>query len=377
MASTLDRSLEDTIGYTIGADAVLVTASDAQTTDSSDSSSSATTTVTGFNTLPVADLLTVEGVDQAARVGRYPAQIKLSTQYASGTLLAVDRAAMAAVTKFRSDYASLPAADLFNLLATNRAGILINSQAAAQYKLKVGQTIDYQVQALNQWYPIKAPILGLVDYFPTLDPRTKFFIIANIDPVFEAIGTELPSDYWMSLKPGADQAKVEAAVAEKGYPVIQWLNPQDALQEALSGAARRGVLGFLSVGFIASIVLTLVSSIIQNAASFKAQAVHLGSLQAMGLSNFAVSLYLFVSQGLAVSSGILGGTVIGAATTLLFLPLLDFSGGLPPYLVRVAWGDIITVYALFAGVLFAVTLFTTFLLGRQHLFTVVKLGDSA
>ena len=56
-------------------------------------------------------------------------------------------------------------------------------------------------------------------------------------------------------------------------------------------------------------------------------------------------------QGIAAASGILSGTSIGLATTLLFLPLLDFSGGLPPYLVRVAWGDITLVYSVFAGVL--------------------------
>ena len=31
-----------------------------------------TVTVTGFNTLPADDLLTIEGVEQVSRVGRYP-----------------------------------------------------------------------------------------------------------------------------------------------------------------------------------------------------------------------------------------------------------------------------------------------------------------
>jgi putative ABC transport system permease protein len=75
-------------------------------------------------------------------------------------------------------------------------------------------------------------------------------------------------------------------------------------------------------------------------------------------------------------SGILSGTSIGLATTLLFLPLLDFSGGLPPYLVRVAWTDILLVYAIFAGVMLLVTICITVLLGRESLATVVKIGDA-
>ena len=58
------------------------------------------------------------------------------------------------------------------------------------------------------------------------------------------------------------------------------------------------------------------------------------------------------------------------------LPLLDFSGGLPPYLVRVAWSNIFLVYAAFAGILFAVTFGTTAFLGRERLSTIVKLGDA-
>jgi putative ABC transport system permease protein len=64
------------------------------------------------------------------------------------------------------------------------------------------------------------------------------------------------------------------------------------------------------------------------------------------------------------------------ATTLLFLPLLDFSDGLPPYLVRVAWADITLVYAIFAAILFFVTLLTTLLMSRERLTTIVKLGDA-
>ncbi len=376
MASTLDRSLEDSINYQIGADAVLITAADAQTQDSS-SGDQPTQTVTGFNTLPITDLLDVPGVSQASRVGRYPARLVLTGQRVDGVALGIDRASMAAIARFRNDYSAIPLADLFNKLAGNRTGIILSAKTATQYKLRIGQEVTYQVQALNQWYDSKVPIVGVVNYFPTLDPNEKFFLITNIEPIWEAVGTELPHDIWLSLAPGADPAKVQEAVREKGYPIVEWLDPQQALHVAMTAPARRGVLGFLSVGFVASIVLTLVGSIIQNAASFRAQAVHLGSLRAMGLGSLSVGAYLILSQGMAVTSGILGGTGIGAATTLLYLPLLDFSGGLPPYLVRVAWSDIFLVYGLFAGVLFAVTILTTILLGRQRLFTVVKLGDGA
>jgi putative ABC transport system permease protein len=379
MASTIDRSLEDAINYKIGADAVLVTQAEAVTEESAstDTSGQPNLTVTGFNTLPAVNLLRIDGVSQVSRVGRYATQLVLPSQRLEGSLLGIDRGAMSGIARWRGDYGPEPLADLLNKLARDRNGILIDAKTVDKYKLRINQEVTYQVFAFNEWRQTKGPILGVLNYFPTLDPREKPFIIANLDPIWEAAGTELPHDIWITLKPGTDIATTQDAVREMGYPVVEWQDPNVALHDALTAPARRGVLGFLSVGFIASIVLTLVGSIIQNAASFKAQATQLGALRAMGMGGFAVAKYLILSQGMAVTSGILGGTSIGALTTLLYLPLLDFGGGLPPYLVRVDWQNILIVYAVFAGVLFFVTLYTTILMGRQALSSILKLGDAA
>jgi putative ABC transport system permease protein len=375
MASTLDRSLEDVIEYDVGAERVLVVATEAQTEEGTSSDGSTTLTVVGYNTLPASSLLEIDGVYDVSRVGRYQAQIALPGQRITGTVLGLDRASMAAIAYFREDYAAEPLADLLNELAGNRTGILINSQTAEEYKLQVGQEITLQISALNTWYETTVPIVGLVDYFPTLDPRDGFFAITNIDPLFELVGTELPHNIWLRLEPGADGDAVLAQARAMGFPVLEWLDPAELIFAAQSDPTRRGVLGFLSVGFVSAILLTLVGSVIQSTASFRTQAVQLGSLRAMGLGGGAVGTYLLSSQGIAALGGIAGGTLIGMATTLLFLPLLDFSGGLPPYLVRVAWGDITLVYSLFAAVLFGVTVLTTALLSRQQISALVKLGD--
>jgi putative ABC transport system permease protein len=378
MASTIDQTLADSVNYQIGADAVIVTPTDAQTEEGEvDTSTGQTTiTVTGFNTLPADDLLTIPGVEEVSRVGRYPAQMQLNNQRISGTILGIDRASIAAVTRFREDYSTVPIADLFNLLAGNRDGVLISAQTAADYNLRINQQITIQIQALGAWYEAKVPILGVLDYFPTLDPADGFFLIGTLEPIFETVGTNLPYDLWLHLAPNADRDAVYQKALALGYPIVEWKDPQTALETARAAPSRRGVLGFLSVGFVASILLTLVGAIIQSAASFRAQSAQLGSLRAMGLGGLSVGIYLFLLQTLMTGSGVLSGTSIGVATTMLYLPLLDFSGGLPPYLVRVAWRDIFLVYAAFAAILFAVTFGTTAFLGRERLSTIVKLGDA-
>ncbi len=378
MASTLDRSLKDSIDYRTGADAVAVTASDAQTDAGTPQTAGdqVSQTVTGYNALPVNDLYRLDGIREVSRVGRYQARLILPGQRVEGTALGIDRASIAAVTRAREDYADASYAELFNRLATERTGVLINRGAAEAFNLVLGQRLEMQVFALGAWYDTTVPIVGVVDYFPTLDPRSGFFLVMNIDPIFELAGSPLPHNIWLGLHEGVQAGPLRAQVADLGFPIIEWRDPEADLLAAQTAPARRGVFGFLSVGFVASIVLTLIVAIIQSAASFRAQSTQLGTLRAMGLGGGAVSRYLLFSQGLAAASGVLGGTAIGFATTVLYLPLLDFSGGLPPYLIRVAWGDIIAVYAVFAAILFSVIVTITFLLGREQLSTVVKLGDA-
>lgn len=375
MASTLDKSLQDTIDYSIGADAVIVTAPDATTETTQADSGQTQTTITGFNTLPAEDLLTIPGVTNVSRVGRYAGQIVLPNQRLQGTILGIDRAAIAAVTRARPDYGDTPLADLFNRLAGNRTGAIISAKTAREQNLRVGQTISIQISALNNWYSIDVPIVGTVEYFPTLNPANGFFLLMALDVVFETVGSELPHDLWLSLAPDADTAAVQHEAVALGFPILEWRSPAEQFRAALAAPLRRGVLGFLSVGFVASIGLTLVAAIIQSTAAFRAQAAQLGSLRAMGLGALSVALYLLLVQGLSAMGGIAGGTLIGVATTLLYLPVLDFSTGLPPYLVRVAWNDIALVYAAFAGVLLVVTAITTFVMGRESLSALVKLGD--
>ncbi len=375
MAGTVDRSLVDTIDYQVGADLVLVTAVDAQTDREQDASGQTTTTVTGFNAPPIQNLALVDGIATYSRVGSYTARLVLSSQRVDGTLMGVDRGSIAAVTHFREDFASDQLAVLFNNLAGNRTGIILSRQTAGQYNLVVGQEVNMQISALNEWYETRVRIMGLIDYFPTLDPSAGFFALTNIDPIFELVGSPLPYDLWLSLKPGVDVDAVRAQIQAVNFPVTRWLSIDSALAEARADPARRGVLGFLSVGFVASITLTLIAAIIQSVASFRAQHTQLGVLRAMGLRSSSLGSYMVMLHGISTSSGILSGTSIGITTTRLFLPLLDFSAGLPPYLVRVAWSEINNVYLIFAIVSITVTLSTTLFLSRQQLAAVVRLGD--
>jgi putative ABC transport system permease protein len=378
MANTLDQSLQDTLQYRIGADLVLTTAIDAETEQEQNTETGeVTTTVTGFNAPPVENLYDIPGIESVSRIGQFNARLATNGRNRlDGVALGVDRWAMASITPFREDYADDSLASLMNKLATARTGVLLSRQTMIEQNLAIGQVLTLEVQALDSWYPMDVTVIDVVDYFPTIDPREHaFFLITNLTPIFEAVGSPLPFDVWLGLEPDADVNAVVTEVREIGFPVIRWQDPVTALSIAQAEPGRRGVFGFLSIGFLSAITLTLIATIIQNAAAYRAQSRQLGALQAMGLGSGTVSNYMLLLQGAAAGGSILCGTLIGALTTLLFLPLLDFSGGLPPYLVRVAWDQVLVVYGAFAGAFLVVTLLTTLSLSRQQLATVVRLGE--
>ena len=376
MASTLDESLVDSINYDIGADIVIVAAAEAQTeSDGTNTQGQATFDVTGYNPPPVQDLWQVPGITNISRVGTYTARLRILSRVVDGSVMGVDRAEIAAVTYYREDYAPNDFALVFNKLAGNRTGIIVNRQTAEENNLALGQELELQINALNEWYDLRVPVVDVFDFFPTLNPTDGFVAITNIDPLFEAVGTDLPFNIWLGIEPGYDPQDVINNIQEIGFPILSWEATETAIQAAQSDPSRQGVLGFLSVGFVASITLTLISAIIQSIAAFRTQAVQLGSLRAMGLGSLSVAMYMILLQSLVSLAGIASGTSIGFATTLLYLPVLDFSGGLPPYLVRVSWEEILIVYGIFAAILFAVTLFTSLMLSREQLASVVKLGN--
>ncbi|MDQ7024194.1 MAG: ABC transporter permease [Anaerolineae bacterium] len=378
MASTLDASLIDVINYRVGSDLVLVTIADAQTETSQDDSGQTSQEVVGYNAPPIGELLTVEGIETLSRLGKYDGRLTVGGQRLTGTVIGVDRAGLAAASRMRSDFSAVPLAEMLNDLAGNRTGIILDRQVAEQYGVLLGEELRYQVRALDEWQSeIRAVVVGFIDYFPTVDPSAQqFYLITSIEPIFEVVGTVLPYNIWVDVAPTYTAEEVQANIEAIDFPVLRWIEPQQQLEQAQAEPARRGVLGFLSIGFVASITLTLIGAVIQSTASFRAQSAQLGSLRAMGLSGFSVRIYIILLQGMVAASGILSGTAIGVGTSRLFLPYFDFSGGLPPYQVRVDWTNITIVYLVFAGVLLVVTIMLSLVLSRQQLSNVVKLGDT-
>ncbi|MDI7276995.1 MAG: FtsX-like permease family protein, partial [Anaerolineae bacterium] len=143
---------------------------------------------------------------------------------------------------------------------------------------------------------------------------------------------------------------------------------------------RQGVFGLLSVGFVASAVLTVLGFLLYALFSFHRRAVELGVLRAIGLSLGQTISVLGCELILLLVAGTGAGTALGVWVSAWFIPKLqvgvEAASRYPPFQVVIAWAAIGRMYLLF-GVLFVCALAgLVWLLTRMRIHQAVKLGET-
>jgi putative ABC transport system permease protein len=140
------------------------------------------------------------------------------------------------------------------------------------------------------------------------------------------------------------------------------------------------MLGLLSVGFLAAVLLTVVGFLLYALFSFRERFVQLGVLRAIGLSARQMSAYLALEQFIMILIGVAAGTGIAVLSAYLFIPHLPVAfgshPGTPPFVVAIAWQDIARVYAIFSAMLVLGVGSTILLLRRMKIFQAIKMGEN-
>lgn len=392
MAKTLDQALADTVYYEIGADLNLVEGGE-YTGESG--GTTALPTVGGltapvvssasgqndpalWNFLPVAEHLTLPGVLAATRVGKYDATLDAGGQSASGQLIGVDRADFPGVAFFRDDFASEPLVSLMNRLASDPAALLLDRATWERLNLNTGDPVVVRI-TLDDPLEISFKAVGVLDYFPTHDPTGDSFFIANLETIFEAFGGYLPYDVWLRTSPEAKPDEIIQGIHDLHIAVIRAQDARTTLAQKLNAPSRQGMLGLLSIGFLAAALLSVVGFLLHALFSFQERFVQLGVLRALGLSIRQMGLYLAVEQCLLIMTGLLAGTGMAVLTAHLFIPQLPtgFTGlGALPTVVEIAWQPIFWIEITFAGVLLAGIGLTLWGLVQRQVFQALKLGEN-
>jgi putative ABC transport system permease protein len=208
----------------------------------------------------------------------------------------------------------------------------------------------------------------------------KALFVANLDYLFETWGMLQPYEIWLNTSPTANTQEIVRGINNLGVSVVRVRDTRADIDQALITPARQGVLGMLSIGFLASSALTVIGFCLFAVFSYRERFIQMGVLRAIGLSISQMRNSLGLELAGLIILGVASGSGIGMFIATLFIPYLPVSTGtgveILPQITQIAWSKMVLVYLLFSFVLLLGLAMLVFFLRKIKIFQAIKLGET-
>lgn len=311
---------------------------------------------------PVSEYVHTDGVEAAARVGRYSATARLGGGAQSGEFLGVDHWNFDSTAFWRDEFASASLGSLMDALASQPNGVLVPADFLQVHNLAIGDTLQIRILAYGGVAEAEMKIVGAFEAFPTWygasEGRGTLFV-GNLYSLFGRMGTQLPHDVWLKVEPDADRERVMEEVEAIGVQVLAWESSPDEIAQEQHRPDRQGLLGTLSIGVLATGILTIVGFWFHAAHSFRRRFIELRVLHAIGMSTRQMMAFLGWELAILLLVGLTVGTALGVGGSQLFIAHLNPGSGLfavwPYSRAQIAWPVVLCAWAV-GGVLLLVSI---------------------
>ena len=332
--------------------------------------------------IPMEEFTTVPGVAAATRVAASRAPFTAAAGGRGEVIFyGVDRISLPSVIApmWRGDYAPESLGALMNRLGERQDAALVSAAFAEEQGLRIGDRFTLELSDVAARQAVSFVVAGTLRYFPTLYDEGDPFVIGNLQYSFDQQGAQYPYEVWLDLTPAAPANTGNVLALTYG---LRRLNATaDALLRLdVLRPERQGLFGLLSVGFLATSVVSTIGFLAAMVLAFQRRVVELGVLRAIGLSHRQLVGLLAIEQTLVIGAGALIGSLIGTFVSELFIPFLQVRLGAfpltPPFRVIIPWEQVGLVYAVAGGLLAGTVLVIFVLLRRMRIFEAVKLGEA-
>lgn len=269
------------------------------------------------------------------------------------TMMAVEPDKFAQTAWFRDDLLPVHWYNYCNALTNYSAGVLISTSMAEKYDVENGDEITVRWKGND---PLSVTVLAIVDYWPGINPNEtltngtkKNFCVLNYTYAYNNTNLE-PYEVWLKLKEGATSEELYADISEKRLP-IEWLvDSSQLLIEEKNSPSLQGMNGGLTLGFIITMIMSIIGFLIYWILSIKSRTLQFGILRAMGMTMGEIIGMLGYEQILVSLVSIAMAFVIGGVTSDIFVPVFQnmysVSNQIPPFIVSAAASDYIKIYVL-------------------------------
>ena len=364
-ASTLDTHYADVVRYAVGSDLVIQVQWEQMQGTSEQR----------WRYPPFAVVQSIPGVEAATRVLRLPVFVDGLEGNMDATVLGIDRAQFSQAGWWRDDFSEESLGALTNRLAMNSMGVLVSHSFIEETGLQVGNELFLIVEGVSR--PIRFTITGVLNYFPTLYPEDGHFFVGNLDHIYRTIGNR-PYNIWMRLDGAANPAAILDTLRARGFIITAATDSRRETAVWRTDPQRTALFGVLSLGFIVAIVMSGLGFLLHALFALRQRILQFGLLRAIGLSTEQITAVVVFEKLFLVLLAAVGGTLIGALTAALFVPLLQIGtavhGSTPPFVVAPAWGQAVKIYLAFV-VMVTVTLAIVIGQLRQlRIYEAIKLG---
>ena len=314
----------------------------------------------------------VTGVHRVARVLR--ANVRLGGGLlGSAAMMAIVPSEFAQVGYFPDAVLPGYAEAVLSALTLQPDGAIIGEALARQQGVTPGDTfrIEHGEASIDTY------ALGVARYWPGIDPRRPF-VVLNLEHLFERIPLEV-YQVWYETSEELDRQVLVDSLAAIGAYVTELDDAHTSLAELLREPFRRGFFGISTMGFMTSIVFSVLGLALHTAFSTRLHRVQFAALRATGATAVQVVAIVLLEQVLLVAVGLAAGTLLGMLALRLLMPLVisaTLAGPpiLPLWLVAPDVETTIAVALIAAVALAAVAVVAVSLL-RREAFNVLRLGE--
>jgi len=288
----------------------------------------------------------------------------------------------AKVAWFRPDLLPYHWYEYLNLMTEAPTAFLVSTSLKEQYKLEVGDTV-YLTWG-NQDY-LEGTIYAFIDYWPTYNPnqtnrmnRAPGFVVANLSYIQNKMALQ-PYEVWIKKQEGATDKQINDDILKKEIKLSFIDYTGQELVKMKNDPMLQGMNGMLTLGFIASMLISLLGFLIYWIISIQNRILQFGILRAMGMSLAKVIGMLANEQLLVSGASILIGVIVGGMTGDLFIPLLQIMYSsvdqVPPFKIMAYGEDYIKVYAII-GLMITMGFMTLWrIISKIKIDQAVKLGE--
>ncbi|MGG1553911.1 ABC transporter permease [Paenibacillus ferrarius] len=317
----------------------------------------------------------LEGVQAAARVMQTKGNVVVSGKSTGqGTIMGIDNTDFAKVAWFRGDLFPAHPNQYLNALGSYEQAVIIPSNYASKYALKEGDLLTITIGQ----QPLEFVIVGILPYWPAQYPDQAPFFVVNLEYIYDQ-APMIPYEVWLKMKPDAKAAPIVTALQAKGIEIASIKDVRNELIVQKKLPARGGVFGILSLGFLVSVIVSLIGYILYWFFNLSNRVVQFGVLRAMGLSRKQLTGMLLLEQGFTAGLSIVLGIVIGRLTSYFFLPFLQTSQNVktqvPPFRVIFDSKDTYQLYLVVAFMMLTGALLLFLHIRRLRVHQAVKLGE--